>query len=292
METVTVSGLTGYSITDHYRKAIRAIDRIGELEEGSSITIDLSNNNWFTPVFLTPLSVKLNQLRNRGTEVSVNLPRHTGIQIYMDQIGFPFGANNPRQQYKRHLPLCRLNTDDDDDAIDVIGQELRRIIKRHFGGLDAGQTQGINLPISEIIDNVDQHSECNCGAVLVQQYEDRGCLDICIVDDGVTIPGNFEKHGKEFDSDYDAIRLAATGEVSTRGNEGHRARGYGIRSMTKLITDGLNGKVLISSRDATHFHAAGQSPRQVLHGRSWAGTLFLGRMDLPGEDFRVNDYVY
>lgn len=290
MTTISLDGLTGDSLVRHYQTALEIISEASECRS-SEITIDLTSADWFTPAFLTPISVFYNQLNSSGIEIDVRLPSHTGIRVYLGQIGFPSGSENPSQQYDNHLPLCKLNTNSDSNPVETVGRKLRSILKEHYPDFSAGQVQGIGYPISEIVDNVDQHSECGYGSILVQNYKSKDYLDICIVDDGVSIPGKFDEYGIDYRSDEEALRMAMQGEVSTRDDEGHRHGGWGIRSTINLVCEGLNGKCLISSREGTITKECGSSPQSIVSSYSWDGTTFIGRIDIPDQDFNVIDYV-
>lgn len=289
METIRLCDLTGYSICDHYYSALEIGEKLSNQEEGEFALIDLSNAQWFTPAFTAPFCVIYNQYKD-VLDIDVQLPSSFGIMAYMNQIGFPEGVTDLSKSYKNNLPLCLLNNDTNRSTIETISLELRRLMKSHFCQLSAGRVEGLTYPIYEIADNVDQHSECSWGAVLVQKYPKSDRLDVCIIDDGISIPGSFDKSGIGYQDDYKAIEDAISG-VTTRSGEGSRSRGFGLQTTINLICDGLNGSVVICSRDGYYSQSEEGVNTHKIKPIFWDGTAFIARMKVPEPEFRLLDYV-
>lgn len=289
MVRVEVGKLTGDSIVAHFRTAQQTRNRLLEVaEDHDSIVLDLSAAEWFTPTFLTPISVTYNQLTENGTKINIQYPDY-GTTSYLEQIRFPSGTAEPSENYKNHLPLCLMNTGLDEDVIEIVGSKVRELLTERFYS-DYEKIHWIHYPISEVIDNVDYHSGCDFGALLVQHYPKKEALDICIADDGVSIPGSYDDYGIEFEDDETAIRMAAEEGVSTRPETGLE-RGYGLRTTVEMICDGLNGQVMLSSRQATIFRNRNAASKTILSDFRWSGTVFAARLNMPEEEFNYLDYM-
>lgn len=254
----------------------------------SSGTVDISSAEWFTPAFLAPVSVAAMH-HGDSLDTGFDFPEKPGIQAYLDQIGFPDGAVSPTKQYQNHLPLCRLNTNTDTDAVEIVGSKMSDLLANQFADAPSGTITAVQYPMHELIDNVDYHSRCDNGSLLIQNYPNKSYLDICVADDGVSIPGSYDDFDIEFESDVDAL-LKATNGVSTKPNTGHE-RGYGLRTTTELICDGLDGEVLLASRDG-FIHRKGDgdfsTASEEIH---WPGTVFVARLEMPDESFPWKRYV-
>ena len=110
--------------------------------------------------------------------------------------------------------------------------------------------------VSELTNNIYEHAFNNhpidLGINYAQIYPDLNEIDICIFDNGVSIPGNYTEHGVDYLDDCHAIELALS-----RNSTGHKngsndllnERGNGIRTIiNKLITEN-KGQALIVSRN-------------------------------------------
>lgn len=102
--------------------------------------------------------------------------------------------------------------------------------------------------VYEMLSNIYDHSEFDNAFVLCQQYPNskNKTTDICLIDDGISIPGNFEKENFKFDNDAEAIFKAING-CSTKIEEG-KFRGTGLNTATQISTLGYDEEILIASR--------------------------------------------
>lgn len=110
--------------------------------------------------------------------------------------------------------------------------------------------------VEELTGNIYEHAFGNhpidIGINYAQIYPKDNIMDICIFDNGVSIPGNYTEHGIKYIDDCHAIELAMS-----RHSTGHsmdsdnllNERGNGIRTViNKLITEN-KGEALIVSRN-------------------------------------------
>lgn len=56
-------------------------------------------------------------------------------------------------------------------------------------------SQSIDVLFYEMLTNIYKHSKCDNAYILCQKYPNVNIVDICIIDDGITIPGSFEENG-------------------------------------------------------------------------------------------------
>lgn len=287
MSTVRVSRLTGDNIRHHYKLACKAYQQLEDLTQQDNVTLDISNAKFTIPAFLAPVAVSLQSIESSGADVTVKCTGNNGR--YIREIGFPEGQVRPTTSHDTALPLCLLNTDTDEDAVEIVGSKLYDLLSSHLPDQPSGVIEGIRVTIAEIIDNVDQHSLCDHGTLLVQYYPHKDSLDICVADNGVSIPGTYDRHDIDYEDDFDALQKALSG-ISTKEDFGHE-RGYGLRTATKIVCEGLNGTILLSSGEASLLKKRGNEPSRVLKNYSWPGTVFVARLKLSDEEFQWAKYV-
>lgn len=287
MSTIRISNLTGDSILHHYRLACNAHRKLEDASQSDHVALDLSDARFAIPAFLAPVAVSIQNITSSGTDVSVNSSGDTGR--YIREIGFPEGQVHPTTSHDTALPLCLLNTDANEDAVEIVGSKIYDLLKNHLPDQPKGVINGIQYTIYEIIDNVDQHSLCEQGTLLVQYYPHKDSLDICVADNGLSIPGTYDQHDIDYQNDHDALEKALDG-ISTKQDFGHK-RGYGLRTSTKMVCHGLNGVILLSSRNASIIKRGNKQPSKVLEDHFWPGTVFIARLNLPDSEFSWQKYV-
>lgn len=267
------------NIVSQYVFALRLSRRILGFVDQGPVTIDFSQIEWIGTAQLTPIACLINHLRQGGKEVQIRLPEHQGTRSWFEQIDFPEGSVNPDEQ-TNHLPLCRIPRRSGRSPLDFVGDRIRELLKKQ---LDL-PINPVFYTIAEIINNVEDHSNCDNGYLMVQNHPKKECVDICIVDDGITIPGNYERHGIDFRDDLDAIHKAMKEGISTKS----KTRGYGLRTTANLVCDGLNGEVVLSSRDGFYARRKDSEGNRQYH---WDGTAFIARIYPPDQGFDYTDYI-
>jgi len=106
--------------------------------------------------------------------------------------------------------------------------------------------------LSEITDNVSEHSNAESDYIIAQNYPNMKYVDICIGDDGITLLGSYLKTPeKGITTDLDAIQAANEG-ISTKMRPTAENRGYGIRTTKRMIVDGMGGQYVMMSGGAAY----------------------------------------
>lgn len=122
---------------------------------------------------------------------------------------------------------------------------------------------------------------------MAQRYPSKGFVDVCFLDDGITINGSFKKKGIRIRYDYKAIAEAVSG-LSTKDQD----RGYGLNSTMSIFTRGLRGEMLIisgsggllCSGDAQQFYKLGKTDKLK-------GTLVSVRIPYPSPKVNIYDFI-
>ncbi|WP_298525184.1 hypothetical protein [uncultured Methanobrevibacter sp.] len=170
------------------------------------------------------------------------------------------------------LPASRIESDETD------------FLTRYMENLDSeyGGYFALRTMISEIANNVYDHS--NLDNYNVQRYilsnlnEDSKKLDICVVDDGPSIPGLFEEYGLNFENDCYSIEKAI-GTFSTISDSEYE-RGNGLWTVIRLAAEGNLGEILFVSRNGC-LHICGEKYKYYLFNEihTFNGTLIGLRLN-------------
>lgn len=192
--------------------------------------MDLSEKS-LKPAVLTPL---INYSKNRSIKLQIN-----------DSIVNESSINEDKFSNFIRLPYL-----DEDRKGEIVKELAINVNYEDFCGL-----QTILYVFNELVSNVLDHSSLkrenpsSC-YIYTKEYPNLNLLDISIMDNGLSIPGNFERHGIEFTDDCDAISKAVN-QVSTQRSPYDSirySRGFGLWSTLKLVIEGNSGNVLIVSR--------------------------------------------
>ena len=158
------------------------------------------------------------------------------------------------------LPLCDLlNTKDENLKVFphliwpvvIIPQEkeeadnaFQKLSRLHHNDQNAcGGGQAFKYIISELIDNVYQHSRFTRAYAMVNKDSSEGFIDLCILDNGITIPKNIFGYGLIFEKEFESIIEVING-LSTKPEAG---RGMGLGSTIRILLDGLRSEVFLVS---------------------------------------------
>lgn len=106
---------------------------------------------------------------------------------------------------------------------------------------------GVNLIVYEMLTNIYKHSEFNNAYILCQKYPNVNKLDICMIDDGVTIPGSFEDYNINFINDTEAIFDAINGKNTDK--EGYQLHGRGLNTTASITSLAFGEEMLVASRN-------------------------------------------
>lgn len=281
MATLSVPSPDRNSIFLEYNAALEFRQEILQTIEREPVTLDFRDVQWIETAELTPLACLINELRQDGHRIEIIPPEDSWVRKWFSKIHFPEGTTKPpRWLSGNQLPLFRIDQEVNPD-LDKATDHIRRLLKKQI----EGSVNPFMYPVQEIIANVTEHSQSDTAFIMVQNYPNKECIDICITDNGVSIPGNYDSHSIPYESETDAVRMALEEGVSTKGE----GRGYGLRTTGSLVCEGLGGDVLLSSSGGMIMKR--RSKQRTVEGRMWDGTTFVARLYPPSGDFHLYDYL-
>lgn len=273
---------------------------IADTEAAEAVQWDFAGVTFLHPFFLAPLSIYKN---TSGKNIEcINIPLR--LQSYLNSICFDrmlhFG-NEKREDVeavmlkytdKTYLPLCSFAMTDVNK--DTFGSIIQSVLMKQAGIGRGGSS--LSYLISELLDNIYEHSRSSNGYVFSQYLEREGVIDLCIADRGITIAGSFQQAGlyqDEIDgSETEALKLANEG-YSTKNRPEAENRGYGISTSKEMLVVGMKGAFFMLSGGAFHRYENGANDYIDLRNLlCWQGTVILMRIPvaLP-EGFNYIDYL-
>ena len=256
---------------------LRIVDLIDK-ETDNILSLDMTGIDWLTPFSALILSSKIVQCNNRFKRVSILEPKKSKVGSYMANIGFPMGKKGRGYSYS---PINHFTKDANkaaNDAFEIVDTQFPDVLKN----------SAIKYIISEFCDNVEQHSNFTHASIMTQYYRTKNFIDIGIIDNGISIPGAFEKNKIKFNEDVEAIDMAIHGR-STKKEGG---RGKGLISTRAIVEQGLKGEFYVVSRGG--MVATGHGHDRKLYkfqNLSLKGTLGYIRFEVPKKEVNWQDYL-
>ncbi len=141
--------------------------------------------------------------------------------------------------------------------------------------------------LSELTDNIYDHSKFTKSFIMCQVYKTKQYVEFSLIDNGISIPGNFEAHGIAFNDDSEAIEMAVNGE-STKGD---LERGTGLRSSLDIYCQGAKAEAMIVSRNGIYYRKSDKSYLANLdQDEGLIGTLIS--MRAPLRNYNIDIYKF
>ena len=106
---------------------------------------------------------------------------------------------------------------------------------------------GTYFLLFELLNNVFKHSLFESAYVLCQTILDENIVEICIIDNGISIPKRLSGNNLSFFNDSEAIFKAINGATSDKEKE--KLKGRGLNTCANIISFGFEEELLIASRN-------------------------------------------
>lgn len=227
--------------------------------------IDLREIHFITPTSALPIKLFMD---NYGFEINEKLCNENS----RDHILKVFGKHKSNENMEPIKTFFLKNKiqEEKDNIIRSLGKNIRSFLKDKGADLvDYGGYDIFPYIISELLNNVSQHSQADRLYSCIQFYPYKGIIDVSFLDDGVSIPGGYENNSFEFENekinpfsfkdDCEAICNSLKGISTKRGfiEEFKSGRkdlweydtvGHGLNTSFRMITEGLKSNMLIVSR--------------------------------------------
>ena len=239
---------------------------------GQNSKIDLSDMKFVYPTTLLPLSEII--LKNKDKYVP---PKLYKVENYISTI-LESTSSNFKHTY---TPIVALP-----ESCEEVDEALKKIFEMQRSTSDFGGISAFKYVVSELVDNIYQHSRFTRALIMGQRYDTLGFIDLSFYDNGITIPQTFKEKGLNHEASF-AIREALNG-VSTKDND----RGFGLRTSLNLFTHGLNSEFfVVSGNGAVHCDKKGDKLYRLTESGGLKGTLISVRIPKNTPEVDIYDYV-
>lgn len=247
---------------------VRYGDYVGDYQKNGKI--DFSSLNFVNLTTLVPLCGLIT------SHVQDYIPpKNDDVSMYVDTIISGTGSST-------YSPLVYLPKDKtkQEEALQMV-YRLQRNDPLFFGGEDA-----FKYVVHEMTTNIYEHSNFSKATIASQKYISAGYVDLCIHDNGITIPTSLANKGYKLEP-HKAIAEAINGLSSKDAS-----RGYGLRTSVRLCLEGLQGEILVvSGAGAVHFQGASKTLYSLTGSHVLQGTLISLRVPLATSKVDIYDYV-
>jgi hypothetical protein len=194
------------------------------LDTGS---LDLSSIYFFFPTFLLPLGIFIKN-NDKLNVISPKDPRTSDYySIMMESQKCELG--------KSYIPILKMphEKNERDKVLNAFKDQAT-----YCGGINA-----FMYFTGELVDNIYQHSRFSLAYIMAQRYPRKNVTEVCIIDDGISIPKSFDPKKYNIPNDTEALKKAIEGLSAKSDVE----RGFGLRTSLNLLSEGLNASCLIVS---------------------------------------------
>lgn len=245
-------------------------------------TINLADIAFITPFLITPITAFI---KSEGTDSKIIEPSNGDVRTYLKTIHFPNCIDAHRLDNlncRTYLPLYQFSRGD---------KEYDKIISKIFGkiisfyGLESNKNIMV-LFLSELIDNIREHSKSELNFIYSQKY--TGMLAISIVDSGISIPSSYKSKNFKFEDDIEALKYALEGKSTKSEDE----RGTGIPNTVNLVCKGLKGGLILISK-GVGFYKANEKELMFfkLRDMSFKGTIVNILFEIPKKQINYTKYI-
>lgn len=239
--------------------------------------VDLIDAPFLCPTTILPLA----NLIQQTPQSKYIPPKNTLVKRYFELI---INEESSKDDSDSFIPVHsskRLNDADITHIYKLISKESK-------------DEQALKYIISELVANINEHSNCTMSSFMAQNYKKRGFLEAAFFDNGKTIPGSFKGSGfydKSLeDSDY--VGMALEGK-STKEEKG---RGWGLPTTIKILKAMNSDIFIVSGKGAiyltgTNKYLKGDTVYKLSDVLELSGTLIAFQIHLPLKHVSIYDYI-
>lgn len=274
------------------------IDTLSTLDDSEEI-IDLTKIKWVTPLNILPVAYKASKKLDSSPNIKFKFSSED-IESYLNTILFPKGTSNLQiiKKGQTYLPIVKINLFQKQNLTNEILinstiSQYEKIMKEnliHDQTYKENISESVHYFLSEMIDNVEQHSRANEIWIMSQCWKNSDLLSFCILDDGFGMLNAYRNAGIDLNDDQEAIESALKG-ISIKKDKN---RGFGIRTTINLMTHSeLKGEFLILSGSAGYYLCYGKNPQRfALPGKAhWDGVLICANIYKPMKQINIYDFI-
>lgn len=282
---VTIKNPTNDEVGYSFLSLFDVLEQLENVVGGDNLVIDLHRLTFVHPFLVLPICALLR--RSPYLDCKVEYVFNEATESYLNTILFPHGFNAISYQNwnsyfsgfqtKTYLPICQIPAELKDTVVrEHILTVFENILLRQLN-ISGQMVSVFKYLISEAMDNIVDHADVPNGWIMVQNYPQKGFLDICILENGIGLLGSYRKFNfPDIDSDVQALEQAINGKSTKQITE---TRGYGIDTSRRMLVDGLKGKYFLLSGSALYIYTSDfEQIVPLTRNVNWLGTMLALRI--------------
>lgn len=222
---------------------------------------------------------------------------------YLDSIEFPVG-NDISESYrigKTYFPITKADLrksdgDEREEKLRLLSDQYPRLLQRNITDqefLDRVGTDVFYLLISEMVDNIMEHSKAELAYIFSQFWPANNSCEICLLDNGIGIYHSLDNAGRNVESHMDALQKVIRQHFSAKDEFGSQKRGTGIKNTINLLLNNeLNGYFCIISGTAAYYiDNNGRNHFIDFTKVKWNGTIICMGFQKPPKHIDIYEYI-
>ena len=247
---ILIENYKGHDLGPQIISVLKVVKSIDDSEK--EIVLDFSNYSWSPPVLSVLLSciidsnkIEFEGIKNINNLKTIFFPGGLECTTFED-----IEARLSIYSNKSYLPIVKFSTSTISEVAkissEIIGQVAKMI--KQIANLPINYYSAINYILSEITDNIIEHSKTNYGWISFQYYKENGFIDVCIADAGRGLLKSYlEYDGNKEYGHVVTDRLAMIEATNGSSTKNLKERGFGLPTSRKMIINGLKGKYIYCS---------------------------------------------
>lgn len=261
------------------------LEQLVIVERGDHLILDLRNLAFVRPFLILPLCAILRE--SPFSDCKIDYQFNGATESYLNTILFPGGFNAltdtdwndylSKFQAKSYLPICQIPAEVKDTQVrESLLTVFENILLRQLN-ISGQMITVFKYLIGEAMDNIVDHSGVQNGWIMVQNYPQKGFLDVCILETGIGLLGSYQKFDfQDIKTDAQALEQAINGKSTKQITE---TRGYGIDTSRRMLVNGLNGKYFLLSGSAMYIYTNDfEQIVPLTRHIAWSGTMLALRI--------------
>lgn len=255
------------------------LSRIQDLDKGDTLNIDMISDFFSSPEIIVSCAGIIDLLKESGRIIRINFNRN---KLSTSGLENPFTVE--KNSYELLSPMFKVWKYSD-------GAEVSQIVSAFVKYLDtkaecaSGVIEAFEWTTNEVMDNVLQHAQSNCGYVMCTVTQNAH-ISFAVYDNGIGILRSFYGSSYRFKSPFDAITSAMKCGI-TRDKKTNQ--GNGLWGMSQLILNNKGMLNIISSGAIVGYNSKAELFKKEL------STVKIGNRKVPGTlvdfQFQCNNAV-
>jgi anti-sigma regulatory factor (Ser/Thr protein kinase) len=268
-----------------FKSLIDALEHINNISPGDEVILNLKRITFIHPFLVLPLSTLVSDAIKNNITFEIQYSNLT--KNYLNTIHFPDGFDATYWMdwadylnsfhNKSFLPICKIPVKTENNLIrEKLLSTFENIALKQLN-ITGQMVTVIKYLISEAMDNIVEHANTDNGWIMVQNFSNKGFLDICILDSGIGLLGSYKNNGiNDIDNDTKALEQAINGNSTKKITE---TRGYGIDTSRRMLVEGLKGKYFLLTGAAFYIYTSELEQITPINvDSSWKGTMLALRI--------------